>query len=96
MIVAMFHVEVSPGNEERFVEGFRHRLRLVDQMPGFRGFELVRHRDEPNKFIVITCWERIEDFLAWTQSEAFQQAHARAGTPTISTQLHLYEVVLSG
>ncbi len=95
MMVAMFHVEVSEGNGERFIEGFRHRLRLVDQMPGFRGFELLRHRDEPNKFIVVTRWERWEDFVAWTESEQFHQANARAGTPTVSTQLHLYEVVLA-
>jgi heme-degrading monooxygenase HmoA len=93
MVVAMFHVEVAPGHEERLIEGFRHRAKLVDTMPGFLGFELLRHRDEPNKFLVITRWERYEDFIAWTESEQFRKAHEREGAPTLSTQLALYEVV---
>jgi heme-degrading monooxygenase HmoA len=54
---------------------------------------LLRHRDEPNKFLVVTRWERYEDFIAWTESEQFRKAHEREGAPTLSTQLALYEVV---
>lgn len=93
MVVTMFHVEVSPGNEGRFVEGFRHRARLVETMPGFRGFELLRNRDETHKFIVVTRWERYEDFISWTESEQFRKAHEREGPPTQSTRLVIYEVV---
>ncbi|MFA0752579.1 MAG: hypothetical protein IMHGJWDQ_000333 [Candidatus Fervidibacter sp.] len=94
MVVAMFYVEVAEEHQEQFIEGFRHRAKLVDTMPGFRGFELLRHRDQPNKFLVVTRWERYEDFVAWTESEQFRQAHERGGTPTVDTHLHLYEVVL--
>ncbi len=93
MVVTMFHVEVAPGKEGRFIEGFRHRAKLVDTMPGFSGFELLRNRDEPYKFIVVTRWDHYEDFVAWTESEQFRKAHEREDAPAQSTQMVVYEVV---
>lgn len=93
MVVAMFHVEVAPGHEDEFLERFRQRARLVERMLGFQGFELLRDRETPNRFIVMTRWDRYEDFVAWMESEQFQKAHARLEPWILQTRLVLYERV---
>jgi heme-degrading monooxygenase HmoA len=67
MFVTVNHIpasgEAGPGLEARF----RARQRLVDQLPGFRSFELLRPRDG-GEYLVMTCWASRADFEAWRRS----------------------------
>ncbi|MEM6960574.1 MAG: antibiotic biosynthesis monooxygenase [Myxococcota bacterium] len=90
MIVVTNRIPVAEGFESDFEDRFRRRVHLVDQAPGFVRNEVHRPRPmkfshEAGRFVpdderqgayeVKTWWRRFEDFEAWTQSEAFAEAH---------------------
>lgn len=90
MIVVTNRIPVAEGHEIDFEERFRQRAHLVDTAPGFVRNEVHRPRplkfdrangtfvDDPEArgfYEVKTWWHRLEDFVAWTQSEAFAEAH---------------------
>jgi len=83
----------SPADADRLVEAFRHRAGKVDLQPGFESFEVWRE-ETGHEILVLTRWARRDDFVAWTESTAFQDAHRRAqGAPGTAAGT-VYEVVL--
>lgn len=89
---------VNPDYAEAFEERFRNRASLVDQMPGFVAYQLLRPVTEGAPYIVLTTWESREAFEAWTQSDAFKQGHARSGTLpkeafTQPNQMEMHEII---
>lgn len=80
MIVVMVRIPVGSQEEgNRMEERFRNRAGLVDNMPGFAGFELLKGDSE---FISVTRWATQEDLDRWMQSQANAQAHAAVPRPT--------------
>ncbi|MCI4355474.1 MAG: antibiotic biosynthesis monooxygenase [Thermoplasmata archaeon] len=83
----------SSADADRIVEAFRHRTKKVDLQPGFLKFEVWRE-EASHEVMIVTRWQQRADFVAWTESAAFREAHHRAqgapGTPGGS----VYEVVL--
>ena len=75
MIVVANRIPVAKGYEKEFEKRFEHRFGGVDQMPGFIRNEVLRPI-MGDYYIVMTHWESKAGFEAWTQSEAFKQAHA--------------------
>ncbi len=75
---------------------FGNRVREVEQMEGFEGFQLLRPVEGEDRYYVYTRWRSEEDFLRWVNSDEFKRGHARTdgGTPvaTHSTLLS-FEVV---
>lgn len=91
MIVVTNRIPVAPGWEEKFEERFKKRAHLVDQSPGFIRNEVHRPRPmkmdhEKGEFVpaperegfyeVKTWWRSFDDFVAWTKSESFKEAHS--------------------
>ncbi len=91
MIVVTNRIPVSKGHEIDFEDRFKRRVHLVDRAPGFVRNEVHRPRpmsfdhetgawrDDPNGegyYEVKTWWRSFEDFVAWTKSPAFQEAHS--------------------
>lgn len=98
MIVTCNRIPVNPQHASAFEERFAERANLVDGMPGFISFQLLRPRNEGDPYIVMTFWESHEHFTAWTESDEFQQGHARSGTLPPETftgrpTLELYDVI---
>jgi heme oxygenase (mycobilin-producing) len=86
MFVVSNRIPVTPGREEEFAARFRDRAGLVERHQGFVRLEILR--PEPVELhgrpmggsdyhVVLTYWERKEDFVAWTESEDFRTAHAQ-------------------
>lgn len=76
MIVVTNRIPVAPGQEAAFEARFAGRAAQVERQPGFRGFQLLRPlRSE--YYMVMTWWDSEADFQAWTESEAFREAHRR-------------------
>ncbi|MCI4352850.1 MAG: antibiotic biosynthesis monooxygenase [Thermoplasmata archaeon] len=82
----------TPDEADGIVERFRHRAGKVDLQPGFRGFELWRE-DSGKEVLVITRWERKQDFEAWANGPAFREAHARAEGSPGSSSGSVYQVM---
>ena len=113
MIVVTNRIPVAPGWEERFEERFRNRVGLIDSSPGFVRNEVHRPKpmkmdrergtwvpdpDKAGYYEVKTWWASFEDFVAWTKSDSFRQAHANRPPKEMfagSNVLEIHEVFLS-
>lgn len=95
VIVVANRFDVAEGYEEEFVERFRESAGTVASRPGFLKFELLAPVDA-DVHVAMTYWESEEEFRAWTESEAFREAHA-SGPPEGMfeghPQLEVHEVV---
>jgi len=81
MFVAMNRFRIALGKEAEFIEIWRKRESHLDQVPGFRQFNLLQGPTESDHtlFASHSIWESRAAFEAWTHSEAFRKAHANAG-----------------
>ena len=113
MIVVTNRIPVAAGHEIDFEDRFRNRVHLVDQAPGFIRNEVHRPRpvkfdhesgnfvDDPDSegcYEVKTWWRSIDDFVAWTRSDAFAEAHAKRAPAEMfrgPSVLEVHEVFLS-
>jgi heme-degrading monooxygenase HmoA len=96
MIVVQNRVPVADGHEEAFIERFRTRKGLVDGQPGFIR-NMVLRPVKGDCFIVLTFWESEEHFRAWTESDAFKEAHSRVPPKDMfkgRSQLEIHDVAL--
>lgn len=94
MIVSMFHVRVPEQAIAPFEQSWQKRAGMVDQMPGFKGLEVLRDGTEKGKYIVLTHWETKADYDRWASSPEFQAGHARTGeSGAAGAALEFYEVL---
>ena len=75
MFIAMNQFTVAEGRGPEFEEQWRSRESYLDGFAGFIHFSLLKG-DEAGDYVSHTIWRSREDFLAWTQSEAFRKAHS--------------------
>lgn len=86
MIVVMVRIPVGSAEEGEKIAGrFRNRMGLVDDHPGFLGFELLKGEHE---YISITRWADRETLDKWTSSQAHAQAHGHSGPQAAQTGGH--------
>ncbi|ADZ70145.1 Antibiotic biosynthesis monooxygenase domain protein [Polymorphum gilvum SL003B-26A1] len=75
---------MKAGQEEAFEAVWKGRDSRLDEMKGFLSFHLLKGPAEEDDGVTLyashTIWESREDFLAWTKSEQFREAHKNAGT----------------
>lgn len=79
----MNRFRVARGSEEVFEELWRQRDTYLDDTPGFKQFKLLKgpQDDECTLYASHSVWESRQAFIDWTESEAFQKAHADARAP---------------
>lgn len=100
MYIAMNRFRIAPGFEDGFVQMWRERDSRLKEVPGFLTFNLLRGEPGPECTIFVShsTWASRRDFQAWTESDAFRQAHAKArapeGTYLGPPQFEGYEAVL--
>ena len=90
MIVVTNRIPVAAGHEIDFEDRFRKRVHLVDSHPGFVRNEVHRPKpmrfdrqsggwspdpEAQGYYEVKTWWRSLDDFVAWTKSESFAEAH---------------------
>ncbi len=80
MIVVCNRIPVNPAHAEAFEERFAAREGLVDGMPGFVSFQVLRPTNEDDPYVVMTFWETREHFDAWVNSDKFKSQHAQSRT----------------
>jgi heme-degrading monooxygenase HmoA len=81
MFIAMNRFKVKRGTEDAFEKVWLTRETYLDRMLGFVEFHLLKgpEADDHTLYSSHTVWENREAFEAWTRSEEFRMAHARAG-----------------
>ncbi|MDX2463201.1 MAG: antibiotic biosynthesis monooxygenase [Porticoccus sp.] len=101
MYLAMNRFQVNKGREDDFIEVWRSRDSFLNEVPGFKSFNLLRGKTEDG--ITLFCshsiWDSKVAFEDWTHSEAFRKAHAGAGKTSEGIyaghpKLELFEAVL--
>ena len=113
MVVVTNRIPVSKGHEIDFEDRFKRRVHLVDRAPGFVRNEVHRPRpmsfdhergtwtDDPagqGYYEIKTWWRTFDDFVAWTKSPAFAEAHANRAPKEMfagPSELVIHEVFLS-
>jgi heme-degrading monooxygenase HmoA len=113
MIVVTNRIPVAAGHEIDFEDRFRNRAHLIDQAPGFVRNEVHRPRpmrfdhdsdewrddaDARGYYEVKTWWQTFDDFVAWTASPAFAEAHKNRPPKEMfagPNELAVHEVFLS-
>lgn len=83
MYIAMNRFRIAVARENDFEDQWRQRDSHLKGVPGFREFHLLRGPTEKDATLYAShsVWESREAFEAWTNSEAFRNAHARARAP---------------
>lgn len=101
MFLAMNRFYVARGKEDTFIEHWRNRNSHLEEMPGFRGFHLLRgeSNEDHTLFVSHSGWDSEAAFGNWTRSEAFRKAHGATATPIRDVYLEppyleLFESVL--
>jgi heme-degrading monooxygenase HmoA len=81
MYIAMNHFRVKPELAAEFERAWRERQSYLSEVPGFKSFHLLKGSVEGDAQLYAshTVWKDEPAFMAWTQSEAFQKAHAQGG-----------------
>lgn len=83
MYIAMNRFKVRNGSEQAFEDVWKGRDSTLSEMKGFREFQLLRgsvnEEEGYTLFASHTVWASYDDFIAWTKSRNFRDAHKNAG-----------------
>ena len=84
MFIAMNRFQVVKGKEQAFETVWKTRESYLGGMAGFVEFHLLKgpEADDHTLYSTHTTWVDKSAFEAWTRSEEFRRAHARAGNET--------------
>ena len=80
-VVKINAIAVPDGQGHELERRFAARARLVENMPGFQGFELLRPISGEDRYFVVTHWADEASFRAWVEGMEFRQGHAQADAP---------------
>ena len=81
MYIAMNRFRVKRGSEEAFEQVWLTRETHLERVPGFVEFHLLKgpEAEDHTLYSSHSTWRNKAAFEAWTRSEEFRVAHARAG-----------------
>lgn len=81
MFIAMNRFRVVKGREADFEAVWLNREIHINKEKGFVEFHLLRgpEREDHTLYASHTIWASEDDFVAWTKSQAFRDAHKNAG-----------------
>ena len=84
MFIAMNRFRVKKGSERSFEKVWLGRDTYLDRVPGFLEFHLLKgpEAEDYTLYSSHSVWQSKRAFEAWTKSEEFRAAHARAGNET--------------
>jgi quinol monooxygenase YgiN len=75
-VVVTMDVVLKPEHSARFAQMDPAGLEGTKNFPGCRGVQIVRHKDDANRFLFLERWENEQayrDYIAWrTESGQFQ------------------------
>ena len=81
MYIAMNRFKIVLGKEEDFENIWKNRNSHLDDVVGFINFNLIKGKEEKDYTLYAShsTWNTEEDFINWTKSESFRNAHKDAG-----------------
>jgi heme-degrading monooxygenase HmoA len=74
MVLEHAVLEVMPGQEAAFEKAFAMAKTVISAAVGFRSLRLSRCLEEPNRYLLLVEWERLEDhIIGFRGSTAYQE-----------------------
>jgi heme-degrading monooxygenase HmoA len=74
MVLEHAVLEVMPGQQAAFEEAFATAKALISAATGFRSVRLSRCVEEPNRYLLLVEWDRLEDHtIGFRGSTAYQE-----------------------
>ena len=61
MILELAILDVRDGETAAFERAFTEAKAIISAMPGFDHLELQRCVEQPNRYVLLVGWERLED-----------------------------------
>ena len=89
-IVKINAITVPEQARTEFERRFVARQGVVDESPGFEGFQLLRPTEGEERYFVVTRWADEESFVAWRDGDA-RKAHAGEKKEPVATGAELLE-----
>lgn len=84
----------SEEHYNKLVERFRAAPERMKTVPGFLSFRLLKAEDG-TELVVETVFASKEDFIRWTESEHFANAHGgRRSSANRNANLDCFEVIM--
>ena len=77
MFVANNYISCQDSYTERFEQLFSTRAKAIDKMPGFIDMMVLKPSDAKEEYLIVSHWEKEQDFKDWTGSPAFIDGHKR-------------------
>ena len=83
MYIAMNPFKIANEHINDFVNIWKTRNSLLNQVEGFKDFQLLQGAKEETftLFVSHSNWESKDAFINWTNSDNFRNAHAGAKAP---------------
>jgi len=73
MILETAILNVRPGREAAFEAAMRAARPLIAATPGFRGIDVRRCVEAPNRYLLLVTWDTLEDHtVGFRQSDRYQ------------------------
>jgi heme-degrading monooxygenase HmoA len=81
MILEHADIHILPGQQAAFDKAIvRGLTTVVARAPGFRGYEVQRGVENPQRYLLMIFWDTLEDHtVGFRQSELFAQWRAIVG-----------------
>jgi len=80
MVLEIADFLIREGDEDRFATAYRDAVRFITGSSGCRGARLVRGVENPQRFVLLVEWDRLEDHIdGFRGSPAFQSWRAAVG-----------------
>lgn len=81
MYIAMNRFKIISGKENTFEKIWIDRDSQLHNVKGFLNFNLIKGEKNKNYTIYVShsTWSSEKNFINWTKSESFRQAHKNAG-----------------
>ncbi|MDF7776084.1 antibiotic biosynthesis monooxygenase [Sphingomonas sp. AOB5] len=80
MIFEIAEIEVAEGSQAAFEAAVSEALPLFREAAGCRSMKLERGIESPTRYLLVVCWDTVEDHMVgFRESAAFQQWRALAG-----------------
>lgn len=79
MVLEVALIDVTPGAEQAFTEGYRRVREALDTSPGCRSVRMTRGVESPSRFVLLVEWDDLADHQAFRDSERFVRWRAGIG-----------------
>lgn len=81
MILELADIRIPPGKQAEFDDAIRLGVdTVISKAQGFRGYKINKGVESPERYLLMICWETLEDHtVGFRQSPLFAQWRAIVG-----------------